>query len=144
MPGKSSITTLLFASIALMLTVYACHGAQDTSTVEPDPEKTCIKPGWKTPITAENTGVSADELHFEGSPDAVEGHTIEQIVTSEEIQIRADATCVECHDWAKTATRESFCEMIDAFMTTDQEGAGPKPQLLKDVLSGWQSRGCPE
>jgi len=102
------------------------------------------KPGWKTAITAENTGVAADKLHLQGAPDPIAGHTLEQIVKDPNVQVRGDATCGSCHGWVEDATRELFCSKIDVFCETDQDGSGPKPQVLKDVLLDWKKRGCPK
>jgi hypothetical protein len=73
------------------------------------------------------------------------GLTLEQIVTDPNIQIRPDATsCMDCHYWAEEMTAESFCRRIDDFITTDQDGEGPKPQVLKDIFVDWKNRNCPD
>lgn len=138
---------LLVAVTGLVGILAAAAGCQKDGAApasEPVGEVDAGAPGWSTPITAGNTGLAASDLHFEGAPDAIEGLTISRIVTDPEVQIRADAPCISCHDWAEGITREGFCARLDEFMTTDQDGCGPKPQLLKDVLADWGERGCPE
>jgi hypothetical protein len=103
------------------------------------------KHGWKTPITTENWPVDPAKLHLEGAPHSLIGLTLEQIVTDPNIQIRPDAaSCMDCHDWAQEMTAESFCRRIDDFITTDQDGEGPKPQVLKDIFIDWKNRNCPD
>jgi len=51
---------------------------------------------------------------------------------------------MDCHDWAEEMTAESFCRRIDDFITTDQDGEGPKPQVLKDIFIDWKQRNCPD
>jgi hypothetical protein len=103
------------------------------------------KHGWKTPITTENWPVDPAKLHLEGAPHSLLGLTLEQIVTDPNIQIRSDGTsCMDCHDWAQEMTAESFCSRIDDFITTDQDGEGPKPQVLKDIFIDWKQRNCPD
>jgi hypothetical protein len=103
------------------------------------------KHGWKTPITTENWPVDPAKLHLEGAPHSLIGLTLEQIVTDPNIQIRPDAaSCMDCHDWAEEITAESFCRRIDDFITTDQDGEGPKPKVLKDIFIDWKNRNCPD
>lgn len=100
--------------------------------------------GWKTPVTEENWSADPAELHLDGAPNSILGLTLEQMITDPDIQIRADALCMDCHDWAQESTKEDFCGRVDAFMTTDQGGDGPKPQVLKDILLDWKNRNCPD
>ncbi|MGD9244946.1 MAG: hypothetical protein PVH36_08445 [Desulfobacterales bacterium] len=103
------------------------------------------KHGWKTPITTENWPVDPAKLHLEGAPHGIIGLSLEQIVTDSNIQVRPDgASCMDCHDWAEEMTAESFCRRIDDFITTDQDGEGPKPEVLKDIFIDWKNRNCPD
>ena len=103
------------------------------------------KPGWKTPVTTENTGLSSEALRLPDAPDSLEGLTFEQIITDPEIAVRPDGeSCAACHDWPASETAASFCKKIEAFVETDQDGDGPKPQILKDFFEDWVQRGCPE
>ena len=110
-----------------------------------DSQTNVKKHGWKTPITTENWPVDPAKLHLEGAPHSLIGLTLEQIVTDPNIQIRPDAAaCMDCHDWAQEITSKTFCRRIDDFITTDQGGEGPKPQVLKDILIDWKNRDCPD
>ena len=110
-----------------------------------DSQAVVKKHGWKTPITKENWPVDPAKLHLEGAPHGLIGLTLEQIVTDPNIQIRPDAaSCMDCHDWAEEMTAESFCRRIDDFITTDQDGEGPKPKVLKDIFIDWKNRNCPD
>jgi len=142
--GTSFSRAISLIAVGLIMVAFGCLGAKESPSISAETKVTDLAPGWKTPITAKSLGIPLEALHFQGAPDSIEGLTIEQVVTDPDTQIRPDASCVECHDWASTATRQSFCTRIDAFMNTDQCGEGPKPKLLKDLLRDWKSRDCPD
>ena len=102
------------------------------------------KPGWKTPVTTENCNLSSEDLQLKGAPDSIEGKTFEQIILDPDIAVRPDGlSCGECHDdMGKGFSVADFCKKIESFLTTDQDGAGPKPQILKNLFSEWRKNGC--
>ena len=141
--------SILLAILALgvggaLVAAVGCLHAKDGASTSSGATLSPPKPGWTTPITSESLGVPPEALHFEGAPDSMEGLSLGRIVSDPDVQVREDASCTECHDWAETASRESFCARIDEFMKTDQCGEGPKPEALKDILLDWYNRGCPD
>jgi hypothetical protein len=136
-PVFKNITTIGVLALVFVITLAGCRMAGES-------QAGVKKHGWKTPITKENWPVDSAKLHLEGAPNSILGLTLEQIVTDPDIQIRSDTPCMACHEWAQDMTAESFCKRVDDFITTDQGGDGPKPQVLKDILTDWKNRGCPD
>ncbi|VEN74363.1 conserved hypothetical protein [Candidatus Desulfarcum epimagneticum] len=103
------------------------------------------KPGWQTPVTTKNWHLSSEELRLPGAPYSLEGLTFEQIVTDPAIQVRGDETsCGDCHDWASNISKIDYCGRIADFLTTDQDGEGEKPAILKNLFKDWKERDCPD
>jgi len=142
MGNRPNRALLIFLFVTAPVFFSDCLGTNNS--VDRSGQKAQQKAGWSTPITSVNTGVPSEKLHLEGAPDSIEGLTIQQFVTDSNVQVRADAACSECHGWANEAARLEFCEHVSEFLCTNQDGAGPKPQVLKDVLSDWKNRGCPD
>lgn len=83
--------------------------------------------------------------------DVIAGHSIRAIVTDATVRIRGDdRACVECHAWATTMDKHTFCvDHIEAFLaqpTLTGSGDPPnaKPAVLKQILVEWRTRGCPD
>jgi hypothetical protein len=102
--------------------------------------------GWINAVTTANTTEPVG-TKLGNAEDTVAGHNIRDIVTSAQVKVRPDnQACQACHiaggsrpAWdARTQTKTQFCGRVPAF------NSATKPQILKNLLNNWGSRGCPD
>jgi len=122
--------------------------SRDSSAVQTNlPESMTY--GWSRPVTVKAFPDATKKL---GNADTmIDGHSLHAIVSDANVRVRGDdQACSTCHDWAATATRESFCDRVPAFLaqpTSKGDGhddVSAKPLVLKDLLDRWHAAGCPD
>ena len=102
--------------------------------------------GWTNLITTANTTEPVG-VKLGNAEDTIGGNNIRDIVANAQVKVRPDnLACQACHiaggsrpAWdARSQTKAQFCGRVSAF-----NGAS-KPQILKNLLNNWGSRGCPD
>lgn len=124
---------------------------QELESTEAPPEVVnALGFGWRREVTASSFDPAA-ATRLGSATHPLEGNTLRAIVTQADVRVRSDdLPCTDCHSWAPTIDRASFCLRVDAFLalpTSKEDGADPpssKPAILQRLFSEWRDAGCPD
>jgi hypothetical protein len=143
-------------TIAAVIMIYACGDASRPGDAHEwpatgvDSTEAPLGFGWERPITVANFEPEAS-TKLGSASQTLAGNTLRAIVTDPSVHVRSDdKACTACHDWAASIERDAFCDRVSAFLaqpTSKATGSDPpnaKPQILKSLLSMWQTAQCPD